>query len=112
MDKTVQELLQEAKGRVKEVTPQEAKEKLKKGGVIFIDVREPQEVVQGKIEGAVTIPRGLLELQVENAVPNHKQEIICYCAGGVRSLLAADTLKGMGYENVASMAGGYKNWVP
>ncbi|MBI1909213.1 MAG: rhodanese-like domain-containing protein [Deltaproteobacteria bacterium] len=112
MSKSAQQLLQEAKTRVKEVTPQEAKERLKKGNLLFLDVREPQEVAQGKIEGALPIPRGLLELQIEKVVPNRNQEIVCYCAGGVRSLLAADTLKEMGYENVSSMIGGFKNWVP
>jgi rhodanese-related sulfurtransferase len=102
-------LTTEAKSRIREVTPQQAKEEQAKGAVL-IDVRETEEVAQGRARGAIPLSKGIIELKIEDVVPDAATPIICYCGGGSRSALAADNLQKMGYTNVASMAGGLKAW--
>ncbi len=75
-----------------------------------IDVRERDEWVDGHIEGASFVPRGLLDMKIENLVPDKDKNIILYCAGGTRSALAAKSLEELGYSNVESMAGGFGAW--
>jgi sulfur-carrier protein adenylyltransferase/sulfurtransferase len=75
-----------------------------------IDVREQDEYVQGTIPGARWIPRGYLELRIEEAVPERDQPIVLYCAGGTRSALAARSLRELGYTQVQSLAGGFGAW--
>ena len=77
---------------------------------LFLDVREADEYAQGALPGALHLPRGLLELQVEGRVPDKERKIIVYCAGGTRSALAAQALGQLGYSDVASMAGGFNKW--
>ena len=77
---------------------------------VLIDVREQSEYVQGFIPGARWIPRGFLEIRIEDAVPDRDAGLILYCAGGVRSALAARSLREMGYTKVSSMAGGFGAW--
>jgi molybdopterin/thiamine biosynthesis adenylyltransferase/rhodanese-related sulfurtransferase len=79
-------------------------------GPILIDVREKDEWTEGFIPGARWIPRGFLELRVEDQIPERSSEIILYCAGGTRSALAARSLGELGYTNVKSMAGGFTAW--
>ena len=79
-------------------------------GPILIDVREKDEWTEGFIPGARWIPRGFLELRIEDQVPERSSEIILYCAGGTRSALAARSLAELGYTNVKSMAGGFTAW--
>ncbi len=78
--------------------------------VQIIDVRERDEFVEGHIEGAEFIPRGLLDIKIENTVPDRDRPIVLYCAAGTRSALAARTLEELGYSNVQSMAGGFTAW--
>lgn len=78
--------------------------------VQIIDVRERDEFVEGHIEGAEFIPRGLLDMKIETAVPDRDRPIVLYCAAGTRSALAAHTLQQLGYQNVQSMAGGFTAW--
>ena len=78
--------------------------------LVLVDVREKHEWNEGHIPGAVHVPRGYLELQVEEAVPEKDKTVVLYCAGGVRSLMAGATLQQMGYKNVVSMAGGFGAW--
>lgn len=78
--------------------------------IVLVDVREKHEWSEGHIPGAVHVPRGYLELQVEEAVPDKDKTVVLYCAGGVRSLMAGATLQQMGYKNVISMAGGFGAW--
>ena len=78
--------------------------------IVLVDVREKHEWNEGHIPGAVHVPRGYLELQVEEAVPEKDKTVVLYCAGGVRSLMAGATLQQMGYKNVVSMAGGFGAW--
>jgi len=76
----------------------------------LIDVREKIEWDEGHIPGAIHVPRGYLELRIENAVPDKRMPVLLYCAGGTRSVLAARTLQDMGYEDVRSLRGGFTGW--
>jgi sulfur-carrier protein adenylyltransferase/sulfurtransferase len=109
--KTFQQLCDEAKGRIKEVSTAEVEEALQtRGSAVLIDVREQDEFRAGHIPGALGIGRGILEYHIADVVPDTGREIILYCRGGNRSALAAESLKQMGYENVSSMIGGYRQW--
>jgi adenylyltransferase/sulfurtransferase len=112
MAKSFQDIMAEARKEIPEVTAQQVNELLKNNGKspVVLDVRESDEWRQGHLEGALPLPRGFLEIKVESAVPDKNSPIIAYCAGGVRSLLAAKAMKEMGYQNVSSMAGGYAAW--
>ncbi|MGA3351562.1 MAG: molybdopterin-synthase adenylyltransferase MoeB [Acidimicrobiales bacterium] len=102
------DMLSQAKQGVVEIDPAGAEPLL--GEALFLDVREADEYAQGALPGAVHLPRGLLELQVEGRVPDRDRKIVVYCAGGTRSALAAQTLGQLGYSDVASMAGGFNKW--
>ena len=103
------ELLNKAKSEIREVTTAEAEDQRASGSLI-LDVREADEFEQGMIPGAVFIPRGHLESQVENKIPDHDTPVVIYCAGGTRSAFAAKTLQELGYTDVVSMAGGFNKW--
>jgi rhodanese-related sulfurtransferase len=77
---------------------------------VLIDVREREEFEKGYAVGAKHISRGVLELKIEEAVPDPATPIVCYCGGGSRSALAAESLQKMGYANVASLSTGFKGW--
>jgi molybdopterin/thiamine biosynthesis adenylyltransferase/rhodanese-related sulfurtransferase len=102
------ELLAQTKTQIAEIEPEAAESRMSEA--TFLDVRELDEYEQGTIPGAVFIPRGHLESQVENKLTDRDAEIVVYCAGGVRSTFAAKTLQELGYSNVISMAGGYGRW--
>lgn len=108
--KSATDLINEAKQRIREVSPREAAEMRRQPDVIFLDVREPYEWNLGHVPGAIHIPRGTLESNVEPRVPR-EATVVVYCAAGNRSALAADTMQQMGYGDVASMAGGWRDWV-
>jgi len=111
MAKTYKQLMEEARQEIAEVTVEEVKVRVERGEKwTLLDVREREEYREGHLEGAIPLPRGFLEIRVEETVPDRSTPIIAYCAGGVRSLIAARTLKEMGYENVTSMSGGYTAW--
>ena len=111
MSKTYQDLVREAKTRVKEVTASETIQILSENpGTVIVDCREPNEAALGTIAGAVVVPRGLMEQNIER-VAKRDQKVIVYCAGGNRSALAPDTLREMGYSDVATMAGGFRAWI-
>jgi phage shock protein E len=103
------QLAADAKTRIREVSAKEASEEQAKGAVL-IDIRENEELANGFARGAIHLSKGVIELRIEDAVPDTSTPIICYCGGGSRSALAADNLKKMGYTNVASMAGGFRAW--
>ena len=109
MPKSYADLLREARSQIREVSPQEV-DALAPGAAVLVDVREASEWEQGHIPGAVHLSKSYLEQDVEGAVPDRSRPIVLYCAGGVRSLFAAQTLAAMGYEDVASMAGGFQRW--
>lgn len=101
--------LAELKAAVPEITPEEAVS-LQRGGAVLVDVRERDEVAQGSPKGALRLGRGFLELKIEDAVPDLGHTVLVMCAGGVRSLFAAEGLRRMGYSDVRSVAGGFNNW--
>jgi molybdopterin/thiamine biosynthesis adenylyltransferase len=103
------ELIRRVKSEIREVSPDEAREAASLGAVL-VDVREADEWSQGYAPGALFIPRGFLELRVEEKVPDKEREVVLYCAGGTRSALAARSLQDLGYRSVASMAGGFTRW--
>ena len=105
-----EKLVAEAKKNISEISPQDAATKLETGDAVIIDVREKDEWGEEHIPGAVHMSRGTIELDVEEKVPDTNAMIICHCGGGGRSALAAESLQKMGYENVRSMAGGFKAW--
>ena len=109
--KTAQQLIADAKQQVPEVTVHELRE-LRTGAaaVTLVDVREQNEWNLGHIPGATYIGRGVLESSVEQRIPRDAR-VILYCQSGNRSALAGRTLQEMGYANVASLAGGWRDWV-
>ncbi|MEP6493711.1 MAG: rhodanese-like domain-containing protein [bacterium] len=109
--KTAAQLKAEALSRIAEVTPQQVLDMQKRGDAItLLDVRDLHEVNLGKIPGTLHISRGNLESKVEAQIPRDAHVVI-YCASGNRSVYATDTLREMGYSNVASMSGGFRGWV-
>ena len=104
------DLLAQAKSEIREVDTQGADEARRRAGVVVLDVREPDEYDQGALPGALHIPRGHLESQVEGKIPDKAAPVVVYCAGGVRSAFAAKTLQELGYTDVVSMAGGFGRW--
>jgi molybdopterin/thiamine biosynthesis adenylyltransferase/rhodanese-related sulfurtransferase len=110
MPKSYQDLLREARGQIPEVTPPEVDALREAGQATLVDVREASEWDQGHVPGAVHISKSYIEQQIEAAVPDRDARVVTYCAGGVRSLFAAQTLRDMGYTNVASMSGGFQQW--
>jgi molybdopterin/thiamine biosynthesis adenylyltransferase/rhodanese-related sulfurtransferase len=104
------DLLRQTKTEITEVTTTEAEQRRHAAGTVLLDVREPDEYDQGAIPGAIHIPRGHLESQIEGRVLDHGAPIVIYCAGGTRSAFAAKTLNEMGYTDVVSMAGGFNKW--
>jgi molybdopterin/thiamine biosynthesis adenylyltransferase/rhodanese-related sulfurtransferase len=102
------DLLAEVKKQIKEVEPAEAEQV--RDSAVFLDVREADEYEQGAISGAVHLPRGFLEVQVEGRLTDKDKPIVVYCAGGTRSAFAAKSLSDLGYTDVVSMAGGFNRW--
>ncbi len=103
-------LANEARERIQEVDPAQVDEK-RGAGAVVIDVRDREEYEQGHMEGAANVSRGTLEMRISEVVPDKDAPIICYCSGGNRGALAADTLQRMGYRNAVSIAGGLKAYM-
>lgn len=108
--KTGQDLIDEAKQQIEEVTPEQVRDmQARDEKAVYLDVREPNEWNLGRLPHAIHLPRGNLESKVEGVV-DRQQKVVIYCARGNRSALAALTLKQMGYENVVSMSRGIQGW--
>jgi sulfur-carrier protein adenylyltransferase/sulfurtransferase len=106
---TFKELIRQVKSEVREVSVAEARS-LAGAGAVLVDVREGDEWQAGHAPGAVHVPRGFLELRIEEKVPDRQAPVVLYCAGGTRSALAARTLAELGYRDVVSLAGGFTKW--
>src|SRR5438128_2717498 len=112
------EIMRQARKQVPEWSPSQVNEALANQHepgpadqeIVLVDVREKHEWNEGHIPDAVHVPRGFLELQIEEAVPDKSKTVVLYCAGGVRSLIAGSTLQQMGYKDVVSMSGGFGQW--
>jgi rhodanese-related sulfurtransferase len=104
-------VVDEAKARIRQYTVAEIAEKLRRGERFhFVDVREDSEWAAGRARGAIHLGKGVIERDIEAAIPDKSAEIVLYCGGGFRSALAADSLQKMGYTNVSSMDGGIRGW--
>ena len=110
MTKSYADLLREARSQIREVSPPEVAVVRERGDATIVDVREDSEWEQGHLPGALHISKSYLEQQIEAAVPDRDHPVVLYCAGGVRSLFAGQTLQEMGYTDVASMSGGFQDW--
>jgi rhodanese-related sulfurtransferase len=114
--KSAMDMVKEAKKEIQNLTPQQAKNEIEKGNIILIDIREADELKNGTIAGAVHAPRGMIEFYADSTLPYYnpvfqkEKRMILYCASSGRSALAAQTLKAMGYSNVAHIDGGLKAW--
>ncbi|MEO6654212.1 MAG: molybdopterin-synthase adenylyltransferase MoeB [Ilumatobacteraceae bacterium] len=106
---TFRDLLTSAKSEISEISTETAAAHIA-GGHAVLDVREPDEYQEGAIPGAIHIPRGHLEAQIEGRIIDKSTPVVVYCAGGVRSAFAAKTLQELGYETVESMDGGFGRW--
>jgi rhodanese-related sulfurtransferase len=105
-------VVNEARPRVKEITIEQARERLAKNPkAVLLDVREDSEWQNNHAEQAVHLGKGILERDLETTFPDPGAEIIMYCGGGFRSILTADIAQKMGYKNVSSLVGGYKGLV-
>ena len=119
MSHTVRDLVAAARARIREIGPRELL-LLREAGVPVIDVREPDEFAEGHIPGAVNIPRGLLEFEVDGhpavayrtaeELSHRERPVILYCLSGGRSALAAAALQGLGFSSPLSLAGGILHW--
>ncbi len=116
-NKSAMDLVREAQQQIETLSNDQVNEELSKGDVSLIDLREGEEITQhGRMAGSVQVPRGMLEFFADPSLPLYKSEfdktrrIILYCAAGNPSALATITLKQMGYENIAHMAGGFTAW--
>ncbi len=110
MAKTSKHIIDEARSAIKQVDIDEARRMMEEPGTVVLDVRESDEWRQGHLGNAIGIPRGFLELRVEEKIPDRKTPIIVQCAAGIRSLFAARTLREMGYEHVYNLIGGFNAW--
>ncbi|MDX1649762.1 MAG: rhodanese-like domain-containing protein [Myxococcota bacterium] len=118
MAKGIKDLVGEAKGRIREVDASEARAELDaEPRTLVLDVRESEELAAGRLPGALHVPRGVLEPKCaadsparEEAFQDPERPILVYCGSGVRSALAADTLRELGFARVASLAGGFAAW--
>ena len=111
MAKSYEDLVREAKDATEQTDAPTVHAALNSGeDVTVVDVREPSEWEEGHIPGATNIPRGLLEYQAADNLPDKDARIIVHCAVGGRGALAANSLKEMGYENVVNMDGGMTQW--
>src|SRR5437588_1619110 len=112
------EIMRQARKQIPEWTPSQVHEafahqheaRQDEQEIVLVDVREKYEWNEGHIPGAIHVPRGFLELQIEEAVPNKSKTVVLYCAGGVRSLIAGKTLQEMGYDKAISMSSGFGGW--
>ncbi len=107
---TKDQLLANLRQEIKEINVRELSEQLAHNDVTLIDLRSLEEWDQGYVKGAIHLPRGYLELQIETFVSNREAPIAIICAIGIRSLLGARDLQTMGYTNVVSVAGGFSGW--
>ena len=104
-------LVEDSKKLVKEISAADLKRKMEGGGAFhLVDVREAHEYAAGRIPGAQHLCKGIIERDIETAIPDINAEIVLYCGGGFRSALAAENLQKMGYGRVLSLAGGWRGW--
>ena len=105
-------IVNDAKQNVREMTIDDYRRRAAAGEpVVLVDVREDREWAAGHLPGAIHIGKGVIERDIEQAIPDKHATIVCQCGGGFRSVLVCENLQRMGYTNTYSMAGGYRGWV-
>lgn len=111
MPRSFRDLVNEAKQQIREVTPEEV-ERMSNvaSSLLVVDVREKDDYEAGHLPDAVSIPRGALEMNIDDHTTDEERPIVLYCGGGSRSSLSALTLQQMGYRNVMSLTGGFRAW--
>jgi rhodanese-related sulfurtransferase len=107
---SAKDLVAEAQKNITLISVADAKALLDKGGVLFIDCREPNEYKSGHVPGAINIPRGLLEFQIGSKITEKNAPVVMYCKSGGRASLACCSVQRMGYKNVKNMDGGWQAW--
>ena len=105
-----EKLCADARARINEIDVQQAFRESQDSDVQLVDVREESEWKAGYARGAIHLSKGIIERDIEQAIPDPRTRILCYCGGGYRSALVADTLTRMGYTRVASVTGGWRAW--
>jgi rhodanese-related sulfurtransferase len=116
MSKSASELVSAAKNQVENLDVEAVERELASGDAVLIDLREAEELANGRIPGSVHVPRGMLEFRADPTSTYHQQpldpskRVILHCASGGRSALAASTLQSMGYSKVAHLDGGFNAW--
>lgn len=104
-------LCDDVRAKVKEVTIDQIAQRIaNKESFHLVDVREESEFAKSRIKGARHLGKGVIERDIERAIPDPNADIVLYCGGGFRSALAAESLQRMGYTNVVSMDGGFRGW--
>ena len=104
-------LVRDAKTRVRELTIDEYRARVGRGErFILVDTREDREWDRGHLPWAIHLGKGIIERDIEKNVPDKAAPVVCYCGGGFRSALVCDNLQRMGYTNVTSLAGGFRDW--
>jgi rhodanese-related sulfurtransferase len=104
-------LVNDAKTRVREISIDDYRARVERGEpAILVDTREDNEWARGHLPGAHHLSKGIIERDIEQAVPDKAATIVCYCGGGFRSALVGDNLQKMGYTNVLSLEGGFREW--
>jgi rhodanese-related sulfurtransferase len=118
MSKALSDFVEAALANITEVDPSWVLENLGNSEYTVLDVREPDEFEAGHLANAINIPRGFLEVRADlehykrdPRLQDRNLKLVCYCGGGHRSALAADTLRQMGFTNPLSMRGGWTEWV-
>lgn len=102
-------LVNAAKSQIKEITIDEMQQHNEP--YVLLDIREDHEWLNGHLPEAMHLGKGIIERDIEQTVADKKQKIVLYCGGGYRSALSAQTLQQMGYQQVLSLAGGYREWL-
>tara|TARA_R110000868_G_scaffold124779_2_gene329644 strand:+ start:13156 stop:13518 length:363 start_codon:yes stop_codon:yes gene_type:complete len=111
MTTLLKKLMNEVKSNIDEIQIEELNNQINiKKELFILDVRSKDKWQEGHLPGAVSCERGMLELNIEELCPKLNQEIVIYCGGGTRSALSCESLQRMGYENVKSLAGGFRSW--
>lgn len=117
LHKSALALVEEARQQIDNLSPDQVTEELSQGHVTLVDIREGEELaLAGFIGGSVHVPRGFLEFYADPSLPTYRHDldrnnrIVLYCSTGLRSALAAASLKQMGYEHIAHLDGGLKAW--